>query len=121
MSELEFQTSVNESIDMVKNGQRLPRVESHFLSEQEWNHYQDLMSRDAMQKKAAPVVAAKDAIDEAYKVKLGLAHALVPLLICASWILGAMEGLADPVFTAVITAVCVLWAWVNYKWGAVNA
>ena len=121
MSELEFQTSVNEDIDMVRNGQRLPRVERHFLSEQEWNRYQDLMFRDAMQKKAAPVMAAKDAIDKAYKVKLCLAHALVPLLICASWILGAIEGLADPVFTGVITAVCALWAWVNYKWGAVNA
>lgn len=121
MSELEFQTGVEETISMVKHGQRLPRTEHHFLSEKEWNHYQDLLFQAAMQKKAAPVMEAKNQIDQQHRVKLGVIHALTPLMICATWILGAMEGLADPVFTGVITGVCVLWAVVNYKWGNVNA
>lgn len=121
MSEMEFQTGVDEDIDMVKNGRRLPRVERHLLSQKEWEHYQNLMFQDAMRKKAAPVMEAKDWIDKQHSVKLGIAHALIPVLICATWILGAVEGLADPVFTGVISAVCALWAWVNYKWGAINA
>lgn len=52
---------------------------------------------------------------------LQLCHGLIPVGICATWILGAMEGLADPVFTGVLTAACAGWAAVEWKWGKFNA
>lgn len=52
---------------------------------------------------------------------LQLCHGLIPVGICAAWILGAMEGLADPVFTGVLTAACAGWAAVEWKWGKFNA
>lgn len=49
-----------------------------------------------------------------------LAHVLVPVSIGVTWILGAAEGLADPLFAGVTATACMLWAAVNAKWGNVN-
>lgn len=111
MSEFEHQTSIDESIIMVRGGRRLPRKECHFVPEEEY--------RKLMELKRDPVTVSKEEPTKR-TVALHIAHALAPLLIGATWILGAMEGLADPVFTGVVTSICVLWAVVNYKWGAVN-
>lgn len=46
-----------------------------------------------------------------------LAHGLAPLFIGLTWVLGAMEGLANPAFTAIVAGVCGLWACVEWKWG----
>lgn len=41
--------------------------------------------------------------------------------ISLAWVIAAAEGLADPVFTAIVTlAVCAWGAW-NWKWGKVHA
>lgn len=52
---------------------------------------------------------------------LQLAHGLIPVCIGMAWVLGAMEGLADPAFTSIITGTCVLWGCVNWKWGKYHA
>lgn len=52
---------------------------------------------------------------------LQLAHGLVPVFIGLTWVLGAMEGLADPFFTCVVAGICGLWACVERKWGKFHA
>lgn len=52
---------------------------------------------------------------------LQLCHGLIPVTIGLAWVLGAMEGLADPAFTSIITGACVFWGCVEWKWGKVNA
>lgn len=46
---------------------------------------------------------------------------LAPIVTGASWLLGAAEGLADPVFAIASAAICVLWSACTYKWGGYNA
>lgn len=52
---------------------------------------------------------------------LQLAHGLAPVCIGLTWVLGAMEGLADPLFTCFVSGICFLWGCVEWKWGKVNA
>lgn len=49
-----------------------------------------------------------------------LAHVLVPVCVGVTWILGATEGLADPLFAGITAGMCILWAAVNAKWGDIN-
>lgn len=51
------------------------------------------------------------------KLVLQLCHGLAPVCIGLTWILGAMEGLADPAFTSVVAGICGLWGVVEWKWG----
>ena len=55
------------------------------------------------------------------KLILQLCHGLVPISIGLTWVLGAMEGLADPLFTCFVAGISVLWGCVEWKWGKVNA
>lgn len=48
---------------------------------------------------------------------LQLAHGLAPVCIGLTWVLGAMEGLADPAFTSIVAGICGLWGVVEWKWG----
>ena len=52
---------------------------------------------------------------------LQLAHGIVPVFIGMTWVLGAVEGLADPLFTCFVAGISVLWGCVEWKWGKVNA
>lgn len=54
------------------------------------------------------------------ELAMRLAHVLVPVGVGITWILGAAEGLADPLFAGITAAVCMLWAAVSAKWGDVN-
>jgi hypothetical protein len=78
-----------------------------------------LMNRDQAADLVKRAAGRKEVTKE--QAIMQLAQIVAPMMICAAWILGAMEGLADPVFTGVITGVCMLWAMVNYKWGNMNA
>lgn len=51
---------------------------------------------------------------------LQLCHGLIPVCIGLTWVLGAMEGLADPAFTSIVAGTCGLWAVVEWKWGKVR-
>lgn len=51
------------------------------------------------------------------KLVLQLCHGLAPVCIGLTWILGAMEGLADPLFTCFVAGICGLWGVVEWKWG----
>ena len=51
------------------------------------------------------------------QLMLQLAHGLVPICVGLAWVLGAMEGLADPAFTSIITGACCLWGCMEWKWG----
>lgn len=55
------------------------------------------------------------------KLILQLMKGLVPISIGLTWVLGAMEGLADPLFTCFVAGISVLWGCVEWKWGKVNA
>lgn len=55
------------------------------------------------------------------KLILQLCHGLAPVCIGLTWVLGAMEGLADPAFTSIVAGICGLWAVVEWKWGKGNA
>ena len=52
---------------------------------------------------------------------LQLCHGLIPVTIGLAWVLGAMEGLADPAFTTIVAGACGLWGCVEWKWGKNNA
>ena len=52
---------------------------------------------------------------------LQLLHGLIPVTIGLTWVLGAIEGLADPAFTSIVAGACGLWGCVEWKWGKVNA
>lgn len=52
---------------------------------------------------------------------LQLAHGLAPVCIGLTWVLGAMEGLADPAFTSIVAGICGLWGVVEWKWGKYRA
>lgn len=51
---------------------------------------------------------------------LQLAHGLIPVTIGLAWVLGAMEGLANPAFTSIVAGICMLWGCVEWKWRRVN-
>lgn len=51
---------------------------------------------------------------------LQLLHGLIPMTVGLTWVLGALEGLADPAFTAIVAGACGLWGCVEWKWGKVN-
>ena len=51
---------------------------------------------------------------------LQLCHGLIPVTIGLAWVLGAMEGLADPAFTSIVAGICMLWGCVEWKWRRVN-
>ena len=51
---------------------------------------------------------------------LQLLHGLIPVAIGLAWVLGAMEGLADPAFTSIVAGACMLWGCVEWKWGKSN-
>lgn len=77
-------------------------------------------------------IAAESALKEANRIrdeaeedicshfKLRIINALAPVFIGLSWVLGAAEGLADPLFAGISAAICALWAVVNFKWGTLN-
>lgn len=52
---------------------------------------------------------------------LQLCHGLIPVCIGLTWVLGAMEGLADPLFTCFTVGICGLWGCVEWKWGKYRA
>lgn len=52
---------------------------------------------------------------------LQLCHGLIPVCIGLTWVLGAAEGLADPLFTCFVAGISVLWGCVEWKWGKINA
>lgn len=52
---------------------------------------------------------------------LQLCHGLVPICIGLAWVLGAIEGLADPAFTSIVAGACGLWGVVEWKWGKYRA
>lgn len=55
------------------------------------------------------------------KLILQLCHGLAPVCIGLTWVLGAMEGLADPAFTSIVAGICGLWGVVEWKWGKFHA
>lgn len=55
------------------------------------------------------------------KLILQLCHVLVPVGIAMAWVLAAIEGLADPAFTSIITGACGMWGCLEWKWGKANA
>ena len=52
---------------------------------------------------------------------LQLCHGLIPVCIGLTWVLGAIEGLADPAFTSIVAGTCGLWGVVEWKWGKFRA
>lgn len=52
---------------------------------------------------------------------LQLCHGLIPVCIGLTWVLGAMEGLADPLFTCFAVGICGLWSVVEWKWRKYHA
>lgn len=128
MSEHEFQTGVDEAVGMVRNGQRLPRKEVCFIPEKDVARLATAdqqiavltQERDATAKELRDVQKKVTEYQTA-ELKQRIIHSIIQVIICFTWILGALEGLADPIFTGAATFFCVLWAAVSYKWGAANA
>lgn len=109
MNEQEYIPGDNDCITMTRQNRNChPGGEKLILMNQE-------QARELVEKASQKRPMTKE------EALMQLIHVLAPVFICATWILGAMEGLADPVFTGVVTAVCILWAVVNYKWGNANA
>lgn len=73
---------------------------------------QSLMERALRKEKKVPTKEA---------LTMQAMQLLAPLAIGASWLLGAAEGLAEPIFAIVSAAICGLWAVCTYKWGGYNA
>lgn len=126
MSGIEYQKETEESVDMVHEKFACRSHDKGYIIREE-----DAVMVATVKRRIADLTEERDANAkiivnlqdraERYELavtKMRLIHAILPIIICLTWILGAAEGLADPVFTAVVTAICVLWSVCNYKWGA---
>lgn len=129
MSCQEYEQADAEVVGMVNNNFRCREHGRFYLaSEQEITAAQ--LDREEVRRKK---IAAESAIREANRIreeaeddirshyKLRIINALAPVFIGLSWVLGAAEDLADPLFAGISTAICALWAVVNFKWSTFNA
>lgn len=117
MNNREFIPGDNDIIDMVgKNRACHPGGEPMILMKK-----QEAM---ALLMKATPKRPRRYTQEEEItreKLMLQLGHVAAPVCIGMTWILGAVEGLADPAFACVITGISILWGCVEWKWGKLNA
>lgn len=116
MNNYEYIPGDNDCIEMTSQNRKChPGGEPMILMNE--TQARRLVERAARKEKPVqtqPVPAKEDII-------LQLIHAVIPIGIAGTWVLGAMEGLADPVFTGITVAACGLWSLCNWKWGKYNA
>ena len=111
MSEHEYIHGDAESINMVRENRAChPGGTPVILMGKEEAQY--LMERALRKEKKTPTKEA---------VMMQAMQLLVPVVIGVSWLLGAAEGLADPVFAVISAVICGLWSVGTYKWGDYNA
>lgn len=114
MESIEFDRADSEIIDMVnRNHYCYPGQEKLRLMTE--------AQATALLKRSAPVQKAVEKPETSrQQLILQLCHGLIPITIGLTWVLGAMEGLADPAFTTIVAGACGLWGCVEWKWGRVH-
>ena len=111
MSEFEKQT--NEAINLVRDGQQLPRVACHFIPEAEYRYLKRLEREDMDRESQAE--------RNAWKSRLMRGGTAILRAGCGVFFIGAAaEGLMDTAFAAMMMGACMIWGLVGFFWGGGN-
>lgn len=100
MSEFEKQT--NEAINLVRDGQQLPRVACHFVPDAEYRYLKRLEREDMDREAQAERNAWKNSL---IRIGTAVTRAACGLI----FIGGAAEGMVDVTFAAILTGTCMVW------------
>lgn len=105
----EFETQNAEAVDIVRNGQQLPRKKCYFVPEADYRRYERMDAEAARAEEEKELNAWKDRV-------LSAAGAAVRCAL-AGVFLGAMaDGLIVPNFAAALSLACGVWGVGYFVW-----
>lgn len=105
----EFESQNNEAINLVRDGQQLPRAVCHFVPDAEYRKLKRL-EKEAMD-------ADEYAQQNAWRAKATRFLTAIARASCGFlFIAGAAEGLMDLTFAAMMTAGVMIWGLCGYFW-----
>lgn len=122
MSEQERQDM--ESINMVHRGKRFPRAGVHFVPEAEYQRLRAIAAEYPRLKREETILMErrkKETVFRENRKQIRAAGGIARGCVALVFLIGAVQGMVEPVFAGVLILGCVAWGTGHYLGGCRNA